>query len=505
MGLLAAVADEGIAYVGAHDEGAACIMGCAESQLCGRPSVAIVTLAPGLTNAINGIANAYLDNLPLVVLCGQHAVDRQASVIRQYLDNRSVVAGVTKAFFAATPFINHDLSRAFASAVADPAGPVLLEVRDEVARQQAADEYGAWDVSATHSANSWEVPIEVSKRFANAARPVILVGSDIPGERLDQIVATLAAALRAPIFVTPSAKGRVAVDDPWLAGTFLNGNIEEAILGRADEILGIDLRANEIFNRPWQYVPIVSLAARTSTQRFFPCTHEIVGSPGRLLSCLHGQLISSGGSAWSTGDVTDYRRNLDAAFSASPDSLTIPQAIRLIRRQVPSDTIVAVDAGFGKALMSYLWTSDEWPGYFTSSGLSTMGYAIPATTALQLVSRERRVVAFMGDGSLLMRAPEITVAVDQELPCIYIVWMDAALTQISVKQRRSGLAEVGTRLTTYSCSKIAEAFGAAGEDVVDLAALPLALDKALARTSPTLIGLYVDQSHSDEWFELLRG
>ena len=507
MEILAALADQGIPYVGAHDESAACIMAGAESQLTGRPAVAMVTLAPGLTNAINGIANSYLDNLPLIVVCGQHPVNRQSSVIRQYLDNRSLVAGVTKAFFSATATINHDLARAFANAVADPPGPVLLEVRDEISRQPAMDEPDDWDWSSTVGAKSWNVPDEVVELLANAAHPAILVGSDVFGDPLDQIVGRVAAELRAPVFVTPSAKGRVAADDLWLAGTFVNGNLEHGILGRADVIVAIDLDAHEIFNRPWPYVPIVALASRVSTQHYFPCLYEVVGAPRETLAALHAQLSERDArSEWNEQDVVKYRQGLTYAFSSDAAELTIPAVIKLVQDHVPKDIIVAVDAGFGKALVSYLWTTGKWPSYFTSSGLSTMGYAIPAANALQLATPlGQRVVAFMGDGSLLMRAAEISVAVALRLPCIYLVWMDAALTQIGIKQRRSLLGEVGTKLLSHSCSRIGEAFGAAGQDVYDLVQLSAALDEALARTSPTLIGVHVDQSRSDEWFERMRG
>jgi thiamine pyrophosphate-dependent acetolactate synthase large subunit-like protein len=111
----------------------------------------------------------------------------------------------------------------------------------------------------------------------------------------------------------------------------------------------------------------------------------------------------------------------------------------------------------------------------------------------------------MGDGSLMMRASEISVAAELGLQCIYVAWMDSALTQIGVKQRLAGLSEVGTRLPRYSCTAIAAAFGAIGHDVRTRDELESCLDGALTRSSPTLIGVTVDQEHVDEWFGDLRG
>ncbi len=186
-------------------------------------------------------------------------------------------------------------------------------------------------------------------------------------------------------------------------------------------------------------------------------------------------------------------------------AFTIPAALRAARAILPADTLIAVDAGFGKPLASYLWSSDAPRQYFTAHGLSTMGYALPAANALQLAHPGRTVVAFMGDGSLLMRASEITVAVEQGIAPIYVVWADGALSQIETKQLRQELRPVGARVPRVHCAKIADAFGGLGVDVSTLADFCEALEGARRSALPTLIGAQVDQSHRAEWFDLLRG
>jgi acetolactate synthase-1/2/3 large subunit len=111
----------------------------------------------------------------------------------------------------------------------------------------------------------------------------------------------------------------------------------------------------------------------------------------------------------------------------------------------------------------------------------------------------------MGDGSLLMRASEMTVAVEHGLAPIYVAWMDRSLTQIEIKQRRQELRPVGVRLPEVSCAKIAEAFGGVGIDVLSASDFATAFSSALRSRAPTLIGAQVDQSRRAEWFDLLRG
>ena len=134
-----------------------------------------------------------------------------------------------------------------------------------------------------------------------------------------------------------------------------------------------------------------------------------------------------------------------------------------------------------------------------------MGYALPAAHALQLAFPARPVVAFMGDGSLLMRASEISVAAEHGLAPICVAWMDGALAQIETKQLRQGLRPVGARVPAVSCAKLASAFGATGVDVETLPDFCTALEQALSRRSLTLIGARVDQSCRGEWYELIRG
>jgi hypothetical protein len=192
-------------------------------------------------------------------------------------------------------------------------------------------------------------------------------------------------------------------------------------------------------------------------------------------------------------------------LAAAQADFTIPAALRAARAILPADTLIAVDAGFGKPLASYLWSSDAPHQYFTAHGLSTMGYALPAANALQLAHPGRTVVAFMGDGSLLMRASEITVAVEQSLAPIYVVWVDGALSQIETKQLRQDLRTVGARVPRVNCAKIADAFGGRGVDCSTLADFCEALESARQSALPMLIGAQVDQSHRAEWFDLLRG
>src|SRR6476469_600800 len=99
-------------------EATAAIMAAAEAQATGLPGVVLVTIAPGLTNAINGIAHAWLDGIPLLVVCGQHHPERVPLIVRQGMDNHQLVSGVTKWSVTASARIHQVLARALDCALA---------------------------------------------------------------------------------------------------------------------------------------------------------------------------------------------------------------------------------------------------------------------------------------------------------------------------------------------------------------------------------------------------
>jgi acetolactate synthase-1/2/3 large subunit len=513
--LLDAVERAGLTYVGARDENSATIMAAAEAQATGLPGVVIVTIAPGLTNAINGIAHAYLDGVPLIIITGQHNPERAPLIVRQFLDNHLLVQSLTKWTTTASRRIHQVLARALDTALAPRPGPVLLELRDDVATQTPVDSAADWPLllspgrtlrlRAHPGSTAFDGLEGIQWLLATAARPAIVVGGYPADAAACAAIARLACMLRAPVFTSPSAMGTLGADVPWFAGTFLNGNFERHILGRSDAILSVGLDAKDFFNAPWSYAAtVVAVNPVADTQRFVPAQHQVLGDAAEILDAL-STTAGAGQSEWTTTDISDYRATIEQAFRVGEDGFTIPTALRAARQVLPPETLVSVDAGFGKPIASYLWTAPGPNMYFTAHGLSTMGYAMPAANALQMIAADRPVVAFMGDGSLLMRVAEMTVAAQHAIAPIYVAWLDRSLAQIELKQARQDLRLVGARLPEVSCVRIADAFGGVGVDVETLDEFRRALEQAQHSQVPTLIGARIDQTSRAEWFERIRG
>ena len=183
----------------------------------------------------------------------------------------------------------------------------------------------------------------------------------------------------------------------------------------------------------------------------------------------------------------------------------------MTRAHTPPDTIATVDAGAHMLAVMPLWEVDQPRRLLISSGLATMGFALPAAIAAALCApgqpqAGQPVVAFTGDGGLGMTLAEIETAVRLRLRIVVIVFNDATLSLIKIKQRPAG--QGGAEAVDYgpvSFAGVAIAMGAAAAAVGTEAELATALDAALRRDGPTVIDVAVDPACYPAVMELSRG
>jgi acetolactate synthase-1/2/3 large subunit len=226
------------------------------------------------------------------------------------------------------------------------------------------------------------------------------------------------------------------------------------------------------------------------------------------------------GPRWAPGAGRAARaeaaRRLAEAASAAPGTLAPQQVAAVTRAHTPPDTIATVDAGAHMLAVMPLWEVDQPRRLLISSGLATMGFALPAAIAAALCApgqpqvrqpqARQPVVAFTGDGGLGMTLAEIETAVRLRLRIVVIVFNDATLSLIKIKQRPAG--QGGAEAVDYgpvSFAGVAIAMGAAAAAVGTEAELATALDAALQRDGPTVIDVAVDPACYPAVMELSRG
>jgi acetolactate synthase-1/2/3 large subunit len=152
-----------------------------------------------------------------------------------------------------------------------------------------------------------------------------------------------------------------------------------------------------------------------------------------------------------------------------------------------------------------LWPVFEPNQMLISNGLSTMGFALPAAIGAALAVRDRPVVALTGDGGLLICAAELLTAVREKLRIIVIVFSDASLSLIEIKQQRRRHRPSGVALGSVKWPALAESFGAAAFVADDEPTLASAIDQAMTCDGPVLIEARIDRSNYARTLEAVRG
>jgi acetolactate synthase-1/2/3 large subunit len=320
---------------------------------------------------------------------------------------------------------------------------------------------------------------------------------------------------RVPVMVTYKAKGVVPDDHPWFAGVFSNAAIEQPLIDESDLLIGLGLDPVELIPRTWQRKqPIVYCGRwRVETSHVPFAVQWLTDVPGAAQGI--ETLLPS--SDWDPDRVRQHveeqRRRIDvpacperASASRGADGLSAQRVVRIAAaRLAPVAGRVTVDAGAHMFPATMLWPVGRPNGMLISNGLSTMGFALPAAIGAALVDRDRPVVALTGDGGLLMCVGELLTAVREGLRIITIVFSDASLSLIEIKQQARRLAPAGVSLGAIDWPALARSFGAASWVATSDEELERALEAALACAGPSLVEAKIDRSNYGATLRAVRG
>ena len=529
LDVVGAAAAAGLRFILAHGETAATIMAATYADLTGTPGTVVVTRGPGLASAVNGIAHAALDRLPVVVIADTVAAADASRVSHQRIDQAALGRSVAKA--SITVGRRHPgqvAARIVRMTLAAPPGPVIANMDDSApgpvegpgpeasAPEASAPERDGWPTAAAGASGA----SLLASAMRAARRPVLLLGAGaIP--RTAAIRAALAGR-GLPALHTYRARGIIPDSAGEAAGLVTGGTMEWPLLSAADLIIGLGVDEAEMIPAPWDYAartvlitePEAGPASRPgpagSYRGYFTGAAELRMPLARAAQVVAEVLADGPGHDWPPGAghaaKTDAAARLAAAAIAAPGLLAPQQVVATVRACTPPETVATVDAGAHMLVTMPLWEVPEPHRLLVSSGLATMGYALPAAIAVALCAPQVPVVAFTGDGGLGMTLAEIETAVRLSLRVIVIVFNDAALSLIKLKQKPAG--QGGDEAVSYrpvSFAAAATAMGAAGAAVTTERDLATAVAAALRRPGPTVIDASVDPAGYLAVMDLSRG
>jgi acetolactate synthase I/II/III large subunit len=505
--LVDALITTGIRFILCKHENAAGFMAEGTYHRTGAPGILVATLGPGVANCVNVVVNAQQDRVPLIVLTGCIDPDEALTYTHQIFNHRTLFDSITKATFTLTAGGADVIAeKAVAIATGDRQGPVHIDVPIAVAdsvieksrrlRNIAASPTGPAEGEALARARQW---------LARAERPIIIAGLDVMNHGASRIVQSFAETYDVPVVTTYKAKGVIPEDHPLaLGGAGLSPRADQVLLPlfkEADLVLlvgydPIEMRVawRNVWDPATQWV--VEFAAASNLHYMHHSKLSFLCDVGAGLNAL--AIGTKPNRTWARGRAAEARKLLRQLFSSQGE--WGPAAIvECVRRIFPRDTIATADSGAHRILLSQLWEAYEPRSLLQSSGLATMGCALPLAMGAKIAEPGRPVVAFSGDAGLLMVVGELSTLAELKIPITILVFVDASLALIEMKQRSRQFLSAGVDFDLCDFAAIAQAFGGAGETVADVQSLNMALRSALDRKDRfTVIGATIDRRAYDD-------
>lgn len=483
-----------IEFVLVKNESTAVYMADVTARLTGTIGVVLTTLGPGATNAYAGVAHAYLDRAPVLIITAQTDPQRIGTHTHQVLDLQACLRPVTK--FTAELNVEtapETIHFALSQLMSGRPGPVHLGICSRV----ASGETRAIEAIEQPPRQVDLVPrTMVMKEFlSTSVRPIIVVGLGLEPERPYAEIRALAEALNAPVIDTPKAKGTLPADHPLFVGT-IGLTVDDPaydLLDEADSIIAVGFDVVELV-KPWsQDAPLLWIAPWQNHDPHLAAVYEYVGDMAPLLGSLADSTTHQADSTWGAWRVADFRskQSQKPLPQAAAGRITPQDVLRVIHTQTADDVVITTDVGSHKIFTALDWPAQTPNRYFVSNGLSAMGFGIPAAIAAAKIVQQP-TVCITGDAGLAMVVGELSLAVDMNLPVIIILMNDNALDLIRSAQQRRDKTVYGTTFTNPDYRLIAAGYGLAYHRVDDVQSCETALQLALAANGPSLLDVRID-------------
>jgi acetolactate synthase-1/2/3 large subunit len=502
MPIWMALDDAGIKIVDVRDERSAVLMAHAHVAVKGGFGVALVTVGPGVTNAMTGIANAHVSRIPVLVLSGVPPRPQENRGALQDMSHTALVASITR--YAHTVRHPHAVARELDAAIAaalghtgEP-GPSFIDFPVDVQREIIPPVLctGAHiDGVSKPRTRPLDADLDdVAARVAQAKRPLVISGrgANSAPTALAEFLTTSGAAY----LDTGETKGIVPEDHPSHVAAMRGCAMTEADLvitiGRKLDFQ-LAYGSEAVFGDA-RFIRISDIPQELFDNRLGDVS--LLGDLSETLSALLDRLPQTAGEGrdWVQGlhaAHVDRTERLAAALHAAPDdengTMHPNRLLGALRQRLDPDAIVIADGG---DFLSFARVALNPKTYLDPGQLGCLGVAAPFAVGAKLAAPGRQVVAVTGDGAFGFTAMEIDTIMRHKIPVMIVIANNGSWgIEVRDQIERFG-REVGTRLQFADLHKMASAFGMASWRVKSENDLDRALDEAfaeLAKGVPVLV------------------
>ena len=467
------------------------------ARVTGQPGVVISTSGPGATNLVTGIANAYLDSVPLVAITGNVTVPLLGKDSFQEVDITGITQPIVKHNFAVSDVreLSGILDAAFKIASSGRPGPVLVDIPKSIQTDVCDESEFIPQELFFNDLPETDLTAAVAA-ITEAERPLIYAGGGIVASGASEELRAFAERISAPVAFSMMGLTALPAGHPTNLGMCgMHGSQSSAKLqSECDLIIALGVRFSDRatgntakYKQGKKLIHVdIDLA---EINKNIDTGIELCGDVKTILQKLLLLLPQHSRPQWQK-QVSEAKK-LD--LLPEENNLTPRTLLKTVARYCESDTVVATDVG-----QHQMWTMQYFPfqsprTLLTSGGLGTMGFGLGAAIGGCIANDRKRTILFTGDGSFGMCLQELATAVSQNLPLLIVIFNNGVLGM--VRQWQTMFYEKHYSSTTLNRKTdfpaLAKAFGAEGKKVTTLSELENALN-TLVPDTPTVLDCQLD-------------
>jgi len=476
----------------------------------GKVGVAFVTSGPGFTNAITGLATAYMDSIPMVVISGQVPITMIGTDAFQEID----AVGISR------PCVKHNylvkdvkdlpriLKEAFYIASSGRPGPVHVDIPKDVTAQVGEffypDTITMKTYKPTYKGNVRQIKKAV-EAIANAKRPVLYIGGGAINSNASESVREFAEITGIPAVETLMARGVMGDDNPLLLGMLGMHGCYSANMAMSEADLMIafgprfDDRVTGKLSEFAKHAKIIHIDIDPSSigkivEIDYPIVGDLKNVVEGMIPLAKEKIDSTKYKSWR--DLLNRYSEIHPLKYEDSDTILKPQwVIERVGEILDDKAIISTDVG-----QHQMWTAQFYPFSFprqfiTSGGLGTMGFGLPAAMGVKKACPDKISINFTGDGSILMNVQELMTAVEYDIPVVNIILNNKYLGMVRQWQtffydKRYASTDIEVQPDFV---KLVESFGGVGFNVKTKDEFDKALKAAIDSNVVAFINVEIDR------------
>ena len=488
-----------------HEQGAA-FMAYGFARALNRPAVVTATEGPGVTNLVTGIGAAYKGHVPVISISGAQELWIREKDASQDIDQVTMHRPITKwAYSIPSPKKAQEaVRRAFRVALAEPLGPVHLDVsRDILLEQVEAEPISPETYRPTSLPACAASELDhAAEAIAKAKRPIFLAGGGVLREDALPALQRLAEGTGIPVATLQFHPDAFPTTHPLALGPLGRNGYSSAnrAMPQADVVVAIGAHI-DTFSTTFKY-GIISRDAKlihhsmvgTDIGVVFPVAQAIVGSTLSFIEGLIERLKMKKGWIDVARLRADWETERQTLLDPKARPIVPPVVAHAMRQALPADGIMIVDAGnAGKHARVFMDTHQPHT-YMYSDDWGSVGGAFPIAMGAKLARPKQPVMAAIGDMGMMCNIGELETAVRERIPVVCVVFNDLGLgNERAFQKELYGGRLFGVDYGDVDFAALARVFGAFGERVKEPSEVLPAIKRALASGLPAVVDVVIDQ------------